>query len=43
MKFKKAEVRMPTGAIREVGNYEITLQFHSDVTIEVAISVVAEA
>ena len=41
--IQKAEVRMPTGAIREVGNYEITLQFHSDVTIEVAISVVAEA
>ena len=33
--IQKAEVRMPTGAIREVGTYEITLQFHS-VTIEVA-------
>ena len=40
--IKKSEVRMPTGAIREVGSYEITLQFHSDVTIEVAITVVAE-
>ena len=40
--IQKAEVRMPTGAIREVGSYEITLQFHSDVTIEVAITVVAE-
>ena len=36
--IKKSEVRMPTGAIREVGSYEITLQFHSDVTIEVAFS-----
>ena len=41
--IQKAEVRMPTGAIREVGTYEITLQFHSDVTIVVSISVVAEA
>ena len=39
---QKAEVRMPTGAIREVGTYEITLQFHSDVTTIVSISVVAE-
>ena len=41
--IQKSEVRMPTGAIREVGAYEITLQFHSDVTVDVSIAVVAEA
>ena len=39
----KAEVRLPTGVIREVGEYEIDVQVHSDVTQTVNITVVAEA
>lgn len=38
----KAEVRLPEGAIREVGEYEIMLQLHADVTATVAVAVVAE-
>ena len=39
---KKAEVSMPSGLIREVGDYEIALQLHSDVTATVTVSIVAE-
>lgn len=39
---KKSEVSMPTGLIRELGNYEITLLLHSDVTVAINVNVVAE-
>jgi large subunit ribosomal protein L9 len=39
----KSEVRMPNGVIREVGVVEIALQFHSDVSTVVSISVIPEA
>ena len=38
----KSEVRMPTGAIREVGEYDIDVQLHSDLTATVKVAVVAE-
>jgi large subunit ribosomal protein L9 len=38
----KAEVRLPEGVIREVGEYEIDIQLHSEVTQAVKLSVVAE-
>jgi large subunit ribosomal protein L9 len=38
----KAEVLMPNGAIRAIGDYEIDLQVHSDVTATVKVSVVPE-
>ena len=38
----KSEVRMPHGVIREVGEYEIGLQLHSDVSVTVTVSVVPE-
>ena len=39
---KKAEVQMPTGAIREVGEYPIVLQLHSDVSVTINVVVEAE-
>ncbi len=39
----KSEVRLPTGAIRDIGEYEIDVQLHSDVTQVVKLSVVPEA
>lgn len=39
---EKSEVRMPNGAIREIGEYEIVLQLHSDVSTTVTIIVVAQ-
>ncbi len=38
----KAEVRLPEGALRELGEYEVAIQVHGDVTALVNIAVVAE-
>ncbi|MCB1679637.1 MAG: 50S ribosomal protein L9 [Halioglobus sp.] len=38
----KSEVRLPEGPLRELGEYEIAIQVHGDVTATVAIAVVAE-
>lgn len=39
---KKAEVLMPNGPIRHVGDYVIEVQLHSDVRGEIKVSVVPE-
>lgn len=39
----KAEVKLPTGTLRELGEYEIDVQLHSDVTATVKVVIVAEA
>lgn len=36
----KSEVRMPNGVIRAIGDFEIDVQLHSDVTATVTVSVV---
>ena len=38
----KSEVRMPEGTIRAVGEYEVNVQFHADVTQTIRVEVVAE-
>lgn len=38
----RAEVRMPEGVIRSTGEYEIDVQLHSDVTVSIAVAIVAE-
>jgi large subunit ribosomal protein L9 len=38
----KSEVRMPNGVIREIGEYTISIQLHSDVTQTVTVIVVAQ-
>ncbi len=38
----RAEVRLPEGVIRSIGEYEIDVQLHSDVTVSIAVAVVAE-
>ncbi|WP_339672587.1 50S ribosomal protein L9 [Dasania marina] len=38
----KSEVRLPIGVIREIGEFEIDVQLHSEVTQTVKVSVVAE-
>ena len=40
--ISKSEVCMPHGVIREVGEYDIALQLHSDVSVEIKVSIVAE-
>jgi large subunit ribosomal protein L9 len=39
----KAEVRLPLGAIRETGEFEIAIHLHSDVDTSIKIIVIAEA
>ncbi|MEP1214676.1 MAG: 50S ribosomal protein L9 [Marinobacter sp.] len=39
---EKSEVRLPEGPLRVVGEYEIELQLHSDVTVTINLAVVAE-
>ncbi len=39
---EKSEVRLPEGPLRLVGEYDIELQLHSDVVVEIKLSVVAE-
>ena len=41
-KVEKSEVRLPEGPLRVVGEYEIELQLHSDVTVHINLAVVAE-
>ena len=38
----KSEVRLPNGAIRNTGEYIVTLYLYSDVNAEVSVTVVAE-
>ena len=37
----KAEVRLPVGVIRELGDYEVMLQLHGNVAVSIAVAVVA--
>ena len=38
----KSEVRLPEGALREVGQYDVDVQLHSEVTQSVSVEIVAE-
>jgi len=40
---KKAEIRMPQGPLKHIGEYPITLQLHTDVLAHITVHVVAEA
>ena len=39
----KAEVKMPEGAIREIGQFELAVQLHAEVMANVTVVVIAEA
>jgi large subunit ribosomal protein L9 len=39
----KAEVRLPEGALRETGEFDIAIQVHGDVTTSIKVKVIAEA
>ena len=43
VEVNKSEVRLPTGAIRELGEFEVTIQLHSDVSQVVNLAVIAES
>ena len=39
---KKAEIRMPQGPLKHIGEYPITLQLHTDVLAHITVHVLAE-
>jgi large subunit ribosomal protein L9 len=41
-RIERAEVRLPGGPIRTVGDHVITLHLHSDIDVEVPLTVIAE-
>jgi large subunit ribosomal protein L9 len=41
-KVERHEVRMPTGALRTAGDFEIDLHLHADVNVKAKISIVPE-
>ncbi len=42
VQVSKSEVRLPEGALRNVGEYDISIQLHSEVFADVKLQVVAE-
>ncbi len=42
VELKKSEIRLPTGAIRYTGEYEVEIQLHSDIVLPLKITVAAE-
>ena len=42
LEVERSEVRLPDGAIRVLGEYEVDIQVHSDVTATIHLHVVAE-
>ncbi|MDM7859077.1 50S ribosomal protein L9 [Alteromonas sp. ASW11-36] len=43
VEVSKAEVKLPTGTLRETGEFEIDLQLHSDVMTSIKLIIIAEA
>lgn len=39
---EKSEVRLPNGVIREIGDFEVEIQLHSDITQAITLKVVPE-
>ena len=39
----KSEVKLPVGTLREIGEFEIDLQIHSDVTATIKLVIIQEA
>lgn len=40
---EKSEVRLPEGPLRQVGEYDVTIHLHTDVTVDVRVIVAAAA
>ena len=41
-KVAKAQVRMPNGPLKNVGDYTVSVHLHTDVTVDLAVSVLGE-
>lgn len=40
---EKQQIRLPNGAIRHIGDYDVDVNLHSDVTVTMSIKIAAEA
>ena len=43
VEVSKAEVKLPTGTLRETGEFDIDIQVHGDVTAAIKLVIIAEA
>lgn len=43
VEVNKSEIHLSTGAFRHIGEYEIEIEFHSDVTTTVKLNIIPEA
>ncbi|BBB14960.1 50S ribosomal protein L9 [Candidatus Rickettsiella viridis] len=41
--LEKSEIRLPEGALRQLGEHDVTVQLHSDVVVTLKVNIVAEA
>ena len=42
VQIERSEIRMPEGVIRVLGEYEIAVQLHTDVTVQIKVNVIPE-
>ncbi|MGI9303334.1 MAG: 50S ribosomal protein L9, partial [Gammaproteobacteria bacterium] len=42
LEIEKREVRMPTGPLRQVGEYDIELDLHTDIVATVRVNVISD-
>jgi large subunit ribosomal protein L9 len=42
IKIVKAEIRMPNGPLKTVGQHQVTIALHHDVTVDISIDVIGE-
>ncbi|WP_339641563.1 50S ribosomal protein L9 [uncultured Porticoccus sp.] len=42
VEVSKSEVKLPEGALREIGEYDIDIQLHAEITQPIKLSVIAE-
>jgi large subunit ribosomal protein L9 len=42
LEVSKSEIKLPEGALREIGEFEVDVQFHAEVTQAIKVIVVAE-
>ena len=41
-KLERSEVRLPNGALRSVGEYQVGLHLHTDIDVPITVTIVAE-
>ncbi len=43
VEVERANVRMPTGALKQVGEYPLQIALHTDVVVTITVAVIGEA